>query len=160
MGDFSVANLACLKVSKSLQDVNWKEHDLCGSTLYLVFSPTRYKCLEMQTVEFGTRQSGLVPDFVIFVFWVLSALVSNISKCSGADEMKQCMFKRCYWGTWVAQSVEHPTSVQVMISHSVSSSPASGSVLTAQSLEPASDSVSPSLSAPPPFMLCLSLSQK
>ena len=30
----------------------------------------------------------------------------------------------------------------------------------AQSLEPASDSVSPSLSAPPPFMLCLSLSQK
>ena len=30
------------------------------------------------------------------------------------------------------------------------SSPASGSVLTAQSLEAASDSVSPSLSAPPP----------
>ena len=35
-----------------------------------------------------------------------------------------------------------------------------GSVLTAQSLEPASDSVSPSLSAPPSLMLCLSLSQK
>ena len=33
----------------------------------------------------------------------------------------------------------------IMISRSVSSSPASGSVLTAQSLEPASDSVSPSL---------------
>ena len=32
--------------------------------------------------------------------------------------------------------------------------------LCAQSLEPASDSVSPSLSDPPPFMLCLSLSQK
>ena len=31
-------------------------------------------------------------------------------------------------------------------------------VLTAQSLEPASDSVSPSLSAPPPLTLCLSLS--
>ena len=30
----------------------------------------------------------------------------------------------------------------------------------AQSLEPVCDSVSPSLSAPPPFMLCLSLSQK
>ena len=52
-------------------------------------------------------------------------------------------------GTWVAQSVEQPTSAQVMISQSVSSSPASGSVLTAQSLEPALDSVSPSLSAPP-----------
>ena len=34
----------------------------------------------------------------------------------------------------------------------------SGSVLTAQSLEPASDSVSPSFSAPPLLVLCLSLS--
>ena len=38
------------------------------------------------------------------------------------------------WGAWVAQSVERPTSAQVMISWSVSSSPASGSVLTARSL--------------------------
>ena len=38
--------------------------------------------------------------------------------------------------------------------------PCVASGLMAQSLEPASDSVSPSLSAPPPFMLCLSLSQK
>ena len=65
-----------------------------------------------------------------------------------------------YWGTWVAQSVKRPTSAQVMISQSVGLSPASGSVLTAQSLEPALDSVSPSLSAPPLLMLCLSLSQK
>ena len=63
-------------------------------------------------------------------------------------------------GTWVAQSVKWPTSAQVMISRSLSSSPVSGSVLTAQSLEPVSDSVSPSLSDPPPFMLCLTLSQK
>ena len=47
----------------------------------------------------------------------------------------------------MAQSVKHPTLAQVMISQSVSSSPGLGSVLTAQSLEPASDSVSPSLSA-------------
>ena len=47
--------------------------------------------------------------------------------------------------TWVALSVTRPTSAQVMISRFVSSSPESGSVLTAQSLEPASDSVSPSL---------------
>ena len=60
----------------------------------------------------------------------------------------------------MAQSVERPTSAQVMILQSVSSSPTSGSVLTAQSLEPVSDSVSPSLSDPPPFMLGLSLSQK
>ena len=64
------------------------------------------------------------------------------------------------WGAWVAWSVKSPTLAQVMISRSVGSSPASGSVLTAQSLEPISDSVSPSLSAPPLFMLCLSLSQK
>ena len=61
-------------------------------------------------------------------------------------------------GAWVAQSVKHPTSAQVMILRSVSSSPAS--VLIARSLEPVSDSVPPSLSDPPPFMLCLSLSQK
>ena len=60
------------------------------------------------------------------------------------------------WGAWVAQSVERPTSAQVMISQLVSSSPTSGPVLTAQSLEPASDSVSPSLSALPPLVLCLS----
>ena len=48
-------------------------------------------------------------------------------------------------GTWVAQLVKQLTSAQVMISPSMSSSPASGSVLTAQSLEPVSDSVSPSL---------------
>ena len=46
----------------------------------------------------------------------------------------------------MAQSVERPTLVQVMISRLVSSSPMSGSVLTAQSLEPASDSGSLSLS--------------
>ena len=58
----------------------------------------------------------------------------------------------------MAQSVERPTSAQVMISWFVGSSPASGSVLTAQSLEPAWDSVSPSLSAPPSLVLCLSVS--
>ena len=54
----------------------------------------------------------------------------------------------------MVQSVEHPTSAQVMVSWFVGSSSASGSVLlTAQSLEPASDSVSPSLSAPPQLSL-------
>ena len=57
-----------------------------------------------------------------------------------------------------AQSVERPTSDQVMI-WCVSSSPTSGSVPTAQSLEPASESVSPSLSAPLPLILSVSLSK-
>ena len=60
-------------------------------------------------------------------------------------------------GIWVAQSVKCPALAQVMISRSVSSSPTSSPVLPAQSLEPASDSVSPSLSA---RVLSLSLSQK
>ena len=63
-------------------------------------------------------------------------------------------------GAWVAQSVKRPTSAQVMISWLVSLSPALGSVLTAQSLEPAADSVSPSLSSPPLFIFCLSFSLK
>ena len=56
--------------------------------------------------------------------------------------------KNEYRGTWVAQSVERPTSAQVRISRSMSSSPALGSGLMAQSLVPASDSVSPSLPLP------------
>ena len=46
----------------------------------------------------------------------------------------------------MAQLAEHPTLAQVMISRFVGSSPALGSVLVAESLGPASDSVSPSLS--------------
>ena len=61
-------------------------------------------------------------------------------------------------GAWVAQSVKRLTLSQVMISQLVSSSPMSGSVLTTQSLKPASDSVSPSLHPSP--ALTLSLSQK
>ena len=52
-------------------------------------------------------------------------------------------------GAWVTQSVKRPTLAQVMISRFLSSSPESGSVLTAQSLEPVSDSVSPSLCPSP-----------
>ena len=45
----------------------------------------------------------------------------------------------------MAQSVKHLTLAQVVISRLVSSSPASGSVLTAQSLELALDSASVAL---------------
>ena len=63
-------------------------------------------------------------------------------------------------GSWVAQSVKRLTSAQVTISWSVGLSPLSGSVLTAQSLEPALDPVSPSVSAPhPACALSFSLSE-
>ena len=71
---------------------------------------------------------------------------------------QHCTKKVKSWGAWGAQSVKCQTLAQVMILRFVSSSPVSDSVLTAQSLEPASDSVSPSLSAPPPLVLCLPVS--
>ena len=49
-------------------------------------------------------------------------------------------------GIWVAQSVKRPISAPVVISWFVGSRPTLGSVLTARSLEPASDSVSVSAS--------------
>ena len=55
----------------------------------------------------------------------------------------------------MAQSVKHLSSAQVMISQSVNSPPPLVSVLTAQSLEPASDSVSPSFPAPPHACACV-----
>ena len=59
----------------------------------------------------------------------------------------------------MAQSVKHQTSAQVMIAQLVGLSPVWGSVLTAQSLEPALDSGSPFLSAlSPSHALSLSLS--
>ena len=58
----------------------------------------------------------------------------------------------------MAWLVKHLTSAQVMILRFVGSSPMSGSVLTAQSLESALDSVSPFLSLPPPLTPCLPLS--
>ena len=64
------------------------------------------------------------------------------------------------WGSWVAQLVKPLTLAQVMISWFVSLSPASDSMLTAQSLEPASDSVSPSLSVCTSLTCALSPSLK
>ena len=60
----------------------------------------------------------------------------------------------------MVQLVKHLTLVQVMISWFVGSSPPLGSVLTAQSLEPTSDSMSPSLSTSPLLTLCVCLSLK
>ena len=65
-----------------------------------------------------------------------------------------------YWGARMTQLVKHLTLAQVMISRLMSLSPELGSVLTAQSLEPALDSVSPSISDPPSLRPRLSLSQK
>ena len=58
-----------------------------------------------------------------------------------------CLVNAISRGAWVAQPVKGMTSAQVMVSRFVGLSPMSvRSVLTAQSLDPALDSVSPSLS--------------
>ena len=59
----------------------------------------------------------------------------------------------------MAQWVKGPTSAQVMTSQFVSSSSVLGSVLTAQNLDPALDSVSVSVSLSAPPLLTLSLSK-
>ena len=65
----------------------------------------------------------------------------SVAVFSLADVLSYCLNHHteisASWGAWVAQLAECPTSAQVMISWSVGSSPMSGSVLTAQSLEPA-----------------------
>ena len=58
-----------------------------------------------------------------------------------ADPEDKTFIKMWSWGAWVAQWVKCPTSAQVMISQFMGLSPTSGSVLIAQILEPALDSV-------------------
>ena len=65
-----------------------------------------------------------------------------------------------YRGAWVTQLVKRLTSAQVMISWLVSWRPPLGPVLTAQSLEPTSDSVPPRLVHMLSFSLSLSLKNK
>ena len=100
-----------------------------------------------------------------FISSCLSALIRAFSIVlnrrgkSGPPYLVPNLRKRVFGGAWVAQSVKRPTSAQIMISRFVSSSPASGSVVTTQNLAPALDSASPSLSDPSPLTLCISLSK-
>ena len=85
---------------------------------------------------------------------LVHACALSLSKINKHKEKKREREKKR--GTWVTQSAKHPTSAQVMISRLVSLSPLLGSVLTAQSLKPASDSVSVSLCPTPTHAFSLS----
>ena len=76
-------------------------------------------------------------------------LLSKYTGCQLRESQENGVQTMMSGRTWVAQLVKRPTSAQVMISQFTGSSPASGSLLTAQSLEPPSDPVSPSLAALP-----------
>ena len=92
----------------------------------------------------------------------------DVLTCHCKFYLRQCLFR--FWpiflnikisaGHLVAQSVKRPTSLQVMVSRFMGSSPTLGSVLTSQSLEPASDSVSYSLGPSPTHALSPSLKNK
>ena len=108
----------------------------------------------------------LVHKFLFFPTWKILLFILFQMHTEGLLSIKIWTFKgkkvikiAISWGIWEAQLLEHLTSAQVIISWFMGLSPVLDSVLTAQSLEPAKDSVSPSLSAPPLLMLC-SLSQK
>ena len=100
----------------------------------------------------------LHPSALPFFHLWINRLCS--STCPLVPHPSQLLTNITPWDAWVAQSVKPLTSAQVMIWQFVSSSPTSGFVLTAQRLEPPLDSVSPSLSAPPQLVLCLSVSLK
>ena len=71
---------------------------------------------------------------------------------------EMCILNKHPRGAWVAQPVKRPTLAQVKISRFVSSSPASASVLTAQSLQILCLPLSLSLPLPHSHTLSLSLS--
>ena len=100
----------------------------------------------------------------VLTAWSLEPALDSVSPSLSVSpplifSLSLCLKKKRQ-GPWVSQSLECPTLAQVMISWFVGLSPLLGSVLTAQSLEPASDSVSPPLSAPPLLAHAFSLSLK
>ena len=102
------------------------------------------------------RRNGSVEKGLVAIM----ALGSRVGEGAG-ERMPPCYIgDRWLWGARVAQSVKRWTSAQVTISWFMGLCPTSDSVLTAQSLEPALDSVSPTLSAPPLLVLCLCLTKR
>ena len=88
---------------------------------------------------------------------IIIILECSVTRSVGKSGVFSSTLKMGYnWGPWVGQSVKRLTSAQIMISQLVSLSPGSGSLLKAQSLEPASDSVSLSLCPSPTRILFLS----
>ena len=107
--------------------------------------------------------AGTCHSIIIAKLFFLPKDTSNCLLAPSPNRLGAVKKNSQTWGACMAQSVEHPTLAQVTISQFLSLSPTSGSVLTAQSLEPASDSVSPPLSAPPMLtfhLLSLSLKNK
>ena len=123
--------------------------------------------MEIATVKLGRHGSEKALNIskltIIFrnIFYCDYWDMELTESAKGVHEIAVCKKKKEFLrDAWVAWSVKFLTSAQVMFSWFVGSSSVSGSVLTAQSLEPASDPVSPSLCPFPPHALSLSVSEK
>ena len=140
-----VTILQCMSSSPTLRSVltAWSLEllQILGLTLSLP--------LPCSPSKINKHQNNLYIYIYLFIYNVYTYIYMCVCVCV-------CVAR----GIWVAQWVKHPTSAQVTILQLVSLSLALDSALTAWRLEPASDSVSPSLSAPPLFVLCLSLKYK
>ena len=132
-----MVSLICENFKEKSNWGTWVAHSVKRPTLALVMI-SRFMSLSPTSGSVLTAQS-LKPA---------SDSVSPLSLPFPRSHSVSLCLKNCHWGAWVAQSLGRPTSAQVVIPWFVSSSPMLGSVLTAQSLKPVSDSVSHSLSAP------------
>ena len=133
--------------------------DLYSLSTFLLTSVFSVSFTNSQWQHPWTSSLHLPLTPVILLFWFCSGI--TIVFLNYKSQWLTLLLKSLlYWGAWVAQSVQRLTLAQVMISQPMGWSLSSGSVLTAQSPEPASDSVCLSLSAPPLLALCLSFSLK
>ena len=105
---------------------------------------------------FGISRKLQIGDLVHFNL-VLSFFISLIDLSAITPPyFRYVILNTILWrGTWVAQSVKHPTLAQVMVLQFINSNPVSGSVLKTQSPQPALDSVSHCLFGSPLLLLPL-----
>ena len=97
------------------------------------------------------------PFLFIEVFCL--PLPDRFNNAKKTQKLLICKTESRSWGAWVAQSVKHPT-LDLSSGHDLTVCEFEPHIrLHADSVEPAWDSLSPSLSAPPPLALSLSLSK-
>ena len=129
-----------------------------------------FRCLHPQVWEANQRGNLLEPcppcvfpfvlsqDFIMMTSVVQVTLALSPTTCVTCEVTSSSLWFPGLQNKHRDQATLADASAQVMISRFMGSNPASGSVLTAQGLDPASDPVSPSLSLPLTHSLSVSLS--
>ena len=147
------------------ESVSWNLHGKCKEggkrwRLMVIEKPKGHKIRKLTNPSFLTPPIKKTTRRYQLRGWSRTEKASELSKLlsprSHLAQKNISILKRDRRGAWVAQLVRCLTPAQDMVSRFVGSSPMSGSVLTAWSLEPASDSVSLFFSTRPLLALCLS----